>query len=252
MRIPKIKGVIRRRILVNFRAFPDVVQRIIPTPFRPKLHEGHAIVGTCLIRLEQIRPAGFPAVCGVSSENAAHRIAVEWTDHDGLLREGVYIPRRDSGSWLNQLAGGRIFPGHHHSASFSVRDRDSQIELLMRSADRLVSIKIVGSDADALPLASCFKSLNEASDFFEKGSLGYSASRDPKRSDGLVLRTKNWQVRALELSDVDSSYFKDERTFPAGCVHFDHALVMRDIEHEWHWTEDMLHDGKINGRSGVH
>jgi uncharacterized protein YqjF (DUF2071 family) len=65
MRIPVIQGMIKRRILVNYRADPTVVQRLLPRPFRPKLHAGHAIVGVCLIRLEQIRPAGIPVAFGV-------------------------------------------------------------------------------------------------------------------------------------------------------------------------------------------
>src|SRR5260370_637309 len=38
MRIPIIKGTIKRRVLVNFRADPPVVQRFLPQPFRPKLN----------------------------------------------------------------------------------------------------------------------------------------------------------------------------------------------------------------------
>ena len=78
MRPPELQGVIRRRILVNFRAEPEVVRRLLPAPFKPKQQAGHALVGVCLIRLEAIRPTGWPAWCGLSSENAAHRIAVEW------------------------------------------------------------------------------------------------------------------------------------------------------------------------------
>src|SRR5438034_11137943 len=106
MRIPVIKGTIKRRLLVNFRADPAAVQRIRPKPFRPKLHRGFSLVGICLIRLEQIRPAALPGVLGLSSENAAHRITVEWTDAAGTQREGVFIPRRDTSSLLNRLAGG--------------------------------------------------------------------------------------------------------------------------------------------------
>jgi len=38
----------------------------------------------------------------------------------------------------------------------------------------------------------------------------------------------------LQVHDVFSSYFSDETKFPAGSVEFDCALIMRDIEHEWH------------------
>ena len=83
MPIPVLKGTIKRRLLVNFRVDPDAIRQQLPPSFRPKLHRGHAIAGICLIRLEDIRPAGLPALIGFSSENAAHRIAVEWTDASG-------------------------------------------------------------------------------------------------------------------------------------------------------------------------
>jgi hypothetical protein len=118
MRLPVIQGIIKRRLLVNFRADPSVVQNIIPGRFRPKLHKGFAVVGICLIRLEKIRPRMFPGILGVSSENAAHRIAVTWTGEDGREKEGVFISRRDTDSTFNHLTGGRVFPGEHHKAAF--------------------------------------------------------------------------------------------------------------------------------------
>jgi hypothetical protein len=239
MRIPVIKGTIKRRLLVNFRADPAIVQRVLPQPFRPKLHLGHALVGICLIRLEAIRPAGFPAAIGLTSENAAHRIAVEWTDSEGVEREGVFIPRRDTASLFSRLAGGRIFPGEHHAARFSVVDSGSRIELSMQSDDGAVAVNVIGVDSDSLPNTSCFSSVDAASAFFEGGSLGYSVTRDGDRLDGLLLRTLDWRIRALAVTAVRSSYFEDGQKFPKGSVLFDHALVMRDIPHEWHKVEDL-------------
>ena len=239
MRIPVIKGTIKRRLLVNFRAEPAVVQRLLPQPFRPKLHDGRSLVGICLIRLEQIRPAGLPGLLGLSSENGAHRIAVEWTDAAGNQREGVFIPRRDTGSLMTRLAGGRIFPGEHHRARFSIMDRDGHIELSMRSLDGAVSVRVVGDETDSLPATSCFSSLAEASAFFEGGSLGYSATRGGDRLDGLLLRTLDWRVRALAVTEVTSSFFSDVQHFPAGTAEFDHALIMRDVLHEWRAAEEL-------------
>src|SRR4051812_30514761 len=103
---PVMQGIVQRRILVNFRVDPEVIQRQIPPPFRPQLVNGWAIAGICLIRLVQLRPRGIPAALGQASENAAHRVAVNWTESSGERREGVYIPRRDTGSPLNAIVGG--------------------------------------------------------------------------------------------------------------------------------------------------
>lgn len=239
MRLPSIRGVIRRRILVNFRVDPAVMQSQIPSRFHPKLQGGHAIAGICLIRLEEIRPRFVPAILGVHSENAAHRIAVGWKDDSGVDREGVYIPRRDTGSAINALAGGRLFPGEHHRAAFDVRSSGGAIELDVTSSDGEVRVKVRGHAADHLPADSCFASLAEASAFFEGGAVGFSATTDPARLDGVALRTKSWKIEPLEVEEVFSSYFMDETRFPEGSVKFDCALLMRDIEHEWEGAGDL-------------
>ena len=62
MRLPVIRGVIDRRILVNYRVDPDALRRILPSPFRPKLIRGYGIAGVCLIRLRQMRPRWFSTI----------------------------------------------------------------------------------------------------------------------------------------------------------------------------------------------
>ncbi len=76
MRLPRLRGVIERRMLVNYRVEPEVLARQLPAPFEPKLHNGKALVGICLIRLRGVRPRFVPEGLGIRSENAAHRAAV--------------------------------------------------------------------------------------------------------------------------------------------------------------------------------
>ena len=166
MKLPVIQGLIRRRILANFRVDPEVMQRQLPPRFRPKLQRGFAVAGICLIRLEHIRPRFVPEVVGMNSENAAHRVAVLWDD-EGVTREGVFISRRDTNSQLNHLLGGRIFPGEHHQSSFSIKESDSGINFSLESADSDLVVKLEAATANALPATSIFSSLAEASAFFE-------------------------------------------------------------------------------------
>ena len=238
MRLPVIQGVIRRRILVNFRVDPGVMQARLPQRFQPKLQEDHAIAGICLIRLEAIRPRLVPQFLGLSSENAAHRVAVRW-HADGGDKEGVFIPRRDTGSAMNQLAGGRLCPEEHHRARFAVQEGSDIIDLVMQSNDRQVSVRVRGRPGGLLPSSSCFSSLPGASNFFEPGSLGYSVTSEVGRLDGIELRTRGWRVEPLQVEEVYSSYFSDEARFPKGSVEFDCALIMRNLGHEWHSAEDL-------------
>jgi len=233
MRIPTITGLIRRRLLINFRVEPAVIEGLLPSPLRPKLHQGFAIAGICLIRLEQVRPKGLPEFVGLASENAAHRFAVTWTDPQGDPREGVYIPRRDTGSRLNWLAGGRIFPGEHSFGRFHIDDDGRNVRLDYRSSDGL-EIHVSGTESNTWPGDSCFPSMTDSSRFFETGSLGFSVTTDCCRLDGLELATSTWHVDPFQVHSVRSSWFDDRSIFPPGTAKFDHALVMRNVPHEWH------------------
>jgi uncharacterized protein DUF2071 len=239
MRLPVIQGVIRRRLLVNFRVDPGVMQALLPSRFTPKLQGAHAIAGVCLIRLEGIRPRFAPASLGLSSENAAHRIAVRWETDGGEPKEGVFIPRRDTGSMATRLIGGRLFPGEHHRAAFTVEEDAERIDLRMQSLDGGVGVHVRGRFGGALPGTSCFPSLAAASAFFEPGSLGYSATSQPGRLDGLELRTREWRIEPLQVEEVRSSYFADPAKFPPGSVEFDCALAMRNLAHEWRSADDL-------------
>lgn len=238
MKLPIIQGLIRRRLLINFRVDPEVMQRQLPSRFTPKLQRGWALAGICLIRLEEIRPRHLPDFLGVTSENGAHRIAVCW-EEAGQAREGVFIPRRDTSSLLNHFAGGRLFPGEHHHAEFDVQDDGEAIALSMRAKDDGVTVEVRGRTAPALPPSSVFASLEEASAFFASGSVGYSVTREQARLDGIKLATETWRIAPLQVDHVRSSYFADESRFPPGSVEFDCGLVMRDIPHEWQSEPDL-------------
>lgn len=238
MKIPVMSGVIDRRLLANYRVDPDVLASMLQPPFRPKLIRGQAMAGICLIRLKKIRPRGLPGWLGFGSENAAHRMAVEW-DADGGVREGVYIFRRDTNSRFNAFVGGRLFPGVHAHAKFSVNESRNAIDVEMRSDDGRTAIAVRGRRSDKWPVSSVFRSLAEASDFFAAGSLGYSNSRSSNRYEGLELRCRHWQVKPLHVDEVRSSMFDDASIFPAGTAAFDCALLMEGVEHEWHARGDL-------------
>lgn len=241
MNIPAITGIIRRRLLLNYRVLPELVERILPANFQPKVTRGRAIAGICLIRLEQVRPRGLPAFAGVSSENSAHRIAVEWKDAGGETHEGVFVSRRDTDSLLNSLAGGRLFPGVHRFSKFSVCDAQGRISIRIDADDRASPlVEVEAEESDEFPRTSVFESLDESSRFFEAGCVGYSSRPDSCTLDGLRLRVPEWRVTPLTVNKVHSGYFDDRTRFPADEIEFDHGLLMRDICHEWHSEPAMI------------
>lgn len=231
--MPSIQAVIKRRLLVNFRVDPGVMQRLLPDGLAPKLQGDYAVAGICLIRLERIRPAAVSIPFGFSSENAAHRVAVRWRGADADAREGVFIPRRHTDSSLILAVGGRVFPGVHQRACFDVCDARDEIRIAIKAMAGDMEICLRACVASELPSDSVFPSLEAASEFFRSGAVGYSPARQPEKLEGLRLIAPKWRVAPLHVSEVYSSWFSDEDRFPQGSVTFDCALVMRDVSHRW-------------------
>jgi hypothetical protein len=196
-----VRGLLKRRILVNFRVRPEAIQPHLPSGLRPRLLDGWAVAGVCVVRLE--RSLGF------ASENAAHRVAI--------VSGGEYVLRRDTSSGFNAWAAGRLFPGESHRADFEVRDDGGPIRLSMRSRDGEAIVRLRARPAQALPATSRFRSLPEAVAFFGGGDA--------------------WSVEPLAVEEAHASWFADPARFPQGSVEFDCALVMRIVEHARHRAE---------------
>lgn len=238
MFLDTIHGVIDRRVLLNYRIDPDALRCVLPEPFQPKLYNGYGIGGVCMIRFKELRPRFVPSWLGLGSENAAHRIAVQW-DQDGEQREGVFIPQRDTNSWFNKTLGGRVFPGIFQRSKFDGHETDSTVSLRIVQADLGTEISFRGHLADSLPTTSIFPTLEEAASFFSLGATGYSATQSEGHFHGMELRSLNWSVSPLIIDEARSCFFDDEHRFPIGTAELDCALLMRNIEHEWHSRPDL-------------
>lgn len=229
MKLNTLAGTIERRLLINYRVDPGIATSILPSPFKPSLVNGYAIAGICLIQL-RLRPAWLPRRASIRSFNGAHRFAVTLPDGS----EAVYIPRRDTNSRLNVLIGGRLFPGTHHHARITAQDLGDRLTIELTSQDRSTHVNVTASATDHLPETSVFQSTQQVSDFFEQGSIGYSATPKQDCLDGLELRTNYWSVTPMAVEHVESTFFDDRLLFPAGSAELDNALLMRDIRHTWH------------------
>lgn len=225
---PPMVATIERRLLVNYCLDPDVARSMLPVGVRPQIVNDSAVAGVCLIRLHHLRPAILRRLeVGHTSENAAHRIAVEWDAADGP-HTGVYIPRRHSSSRLVRLVGGRIFPGTHAAARVHSAASEHRIEVGFDADDLHIRVG-VDPEPDTDFDSELFDSLTAASEFFRKDAEGWS----PRRSgslEGLRLDTDSWTVTHAGSPEVESSFFD---ALPAGAAVLDHVLLMRGVRARW-------------------
>lgn len=230
MNLSRIDAVIERRLLVNYRADPGAVARLLPEPLRPQLVRGSAVVGVCFVRLGHVRPTGWPRAAGLRSESAAHRVAVEW-DEAGGVTGGVLVVRRDTASLASALAGGRLYPGVHHPAAFRVEEARGSLRLGFTSRDGELDVDVETEPAHALG-GTLFDGIDEASQFFRQGFLGWSPGRGGCL-EGVRLHTDHWAVEPVSVTSARSSFLDDRTRFPAGSLELDCGLVMRDVPVQW-------------------
>src|SRR6185312_13634393 len=205
---PAMASIIERRLLVNYRLDPVATARLLPRHMSPDVVNGYAVGGICMIRLSRLRPAGLPAFLGVTTENAAHRIAVVWEGKNGKER-GVYIPRRDTSSRLTALVGGRMFPGEHHHARFDVRESAGQLQVSFHSEDATAHAGVAVKVDEALRNSALFEDISTASRFFRDAPTGCSPRTSGSALDTVKLTADAWAVAPARILEVESSFFSD-------------------------------------------
>lgn len=231
-----IEGVIDRRILVNYRMDAEVLAELLPKPFEPRVINGYALGGICLIRFKKMRPAGMPKILGTSSENGTHRFCVQW-EEDGQTRSGIYVKQRFTSSRLHEFGGDRVFPGRLTHASFNVEEEEGHYQVEFKS-DEGEFAKVSVSETNAFPSTSIFESIEDASSDFEQDKIGFSPTKNKDNTfKGVQLNTTNWNVSPLKVTHAESSLFSNPELFPPGSIELDHSLLMKDIEHNWQDVE---------------
>lgn len=213
---------LRRRLLISYRVDPGVAASLLPAGFRPQIIDGAALAGVCVLGLESIRPSGVPGRVGLRSENAAHRIAVEW-DGERDVERGVFIFERHSSAWHPVIFGGRLFPGVHRRARFRIEESADRYALTMEAGTHSLTADVeVGGEWSS----RFFSSVQEASDFYRAGRVGWSLGRDGSRAEAVTLTSDEWSVEGARLHRLRSSFFD---ALPEGAAVFDSVVVMRDL-----------------------
>ena len=213
---------------MDFRIDPEVMKKNLPAEFTPKVVSGYAIGGICQVSLSEMRAKGTPPIIGTGSHNAAHRIAVNSSEG-----EGVYVTRRDTNSWLNTVSGGRLFPGVYQKANFNVSVSGDSYSVRIENKENDVIMSISADVVTELPHGSVFDSTEDVSEFFKTGNIGWSSREKSQQFDAIELKTVEWRMEPLKVKESYSAYFSDASKFPQGSVEFDSAMIMRNLKHSW-------------------
>jgi hypothetical protein len=230
---PTLEGVIQRRVLLNFQINPALIKPYIPKPLEILVHRGWAVAGICLIRLENIRPKGLPGWTGFSAENMAHRIAIRFPSN-GRMLDGVFIWRRETNSRLMPWVGGRLFPGVHQHADFSVKESPSTLHMDVSTQDSMANIQFTAARLVPWENTTLFQSFTEVKDFFRAGDCGFSCGHTAIQLEGLRLATNSWNMEPLRITNIKSAFYERIARHHSDQLIFDCGLLMQNVPHEWY------------------
>lgn len=227
---PAVRGVITRRILVNYSVDLGTLDTVLPEPFKGREvgESGKGIGTVCFSRIENARPRFAPKAVGVSFETATHRISAEReADEVGETCENcVYVPRRDVSSRFCATLGERALPTELGCGDFRVRERNGVCRIRVDCGDEYAAVEVHETDREEIDEGSVFDSLVSASRFFCEAGVMYSPSGS--RFESIELCPRKWEIEPVDVAASASSFF--ERLEGA---ELDSALRMDGIEHEW-------------------
>lgn len=222
----RVDGTLRRRLLVNASVDPDEAAARLPAPLRPHVTAGGTVVGCCLLDIVQLRPAGLPAVAGISMRAAAHRISAEWEDGAGQTVVGVYVPGRMTDARLAVLAGGRVFPGVHQAAHVRMHEERGRLRwsVAARAAGDPSSVRVavrlrphLVEDEGCEPIGgTCLAAV-----------VGVSPRRNG-RLEAARMAPDRRTARQVDVDDLDSTFLSGFATAVPGP-----AYLMEDVAVRW-------------------
>jgi len=224
---PAVRGVIERRILMNYRIDVGTLDTVLPEPFRGREvgESGKGIGSVCLMRVGNARLRFAPSAFGVSVETATHRISAE-REKDGKTENCVYVPRREVSSGFFGAVGESLLPAELNRGDFRVAENDGFCRVHVDCGDEFAGVEVRETERDEIDHDSVFDSVSSAAEFFCEAGMRYSPSGD--RYDSVELCPREWGMKPVKVGEARSSLF--ERLEGA---ELDSAFRMEDIEHEW-------------------
>jgi hypothetical protein len=223
---PLVRGVIRRRLLVNAVVDPDEAAARLPVGLRPHVTDLGTVVGCCLLEITDVRPAPVPAVVGINLRAAAHRFSVEWDDESGQPVVGVYVPVRLTDSRLAVALGGRWFPGVHRPAPIDIVDGPARFGWRVEDSD--------GGDAFGIRVAvsTSFAGMPAAAgDAVGRTCVGAAVGLSPDHRgvlEAVRMQPDHQSAHQVEIDDLHSDFLSGFTTAtPAP------AFLMQNVGVTW-------------------
>ena len=221
---PAVRGVVERRLLVNYRVGLGTLETVLSGPFRGREvgESGMGIGSICITKVENARPRFAPGFLGIPVETATHRI---YARVEGSGEHCVYVPRRDVSSGFHAFVMGSLLPTEFSQGEFRTEVKGGEQKIQIDCGNEVVGVVFDEAERDEVDEDSVFYSLESASVFLCEGGVEYSLSGDVY--SGVEPCPGEQDLNPVDVEDERSSYFGKMGG------EFDSAFRMEEMEHVW-------------------
>lgn len=228
-----VKARMLERYIFNYRMPPAELAKRLPAPWlEPQVVGGSAAVSFCILWLNRLTVAPFPALFNFTTISCAYRIGVVDTSVDPP-EPSVYVTDRWADLPLVSILGPLVLQDTIpviKAAIGHLPDGKTHLEMSYTDASPLFSAA-VRPRADGTLGSSVFASVEEFTAFIKGGVSSYGASLHPGRLTKVDLYKEDVSYEPLDAS-IDYSELVDETWSDAGLA-FDSAVRAKGAKYVW-------------------
>lgn len=238
-RLARATGMLEDTVLLNYRTDAEVLRRLLPEPFEPRLVDGYGLMGVLMYRLRDLeceRSMGLPSP---PSEHVLYRIAVSW-QQGGRRYHGMYVLRHEVNTRLPiQHRRRGIFPVIARPVRWHRRPWRGSFEWSLRTRNR-VRLRLGARLSKHFPRESVFEDLDHAADFFGRERAAVAPRYQRQVFSCTHFLPLEWTVKPLHIHRLKTDFSQLENTFPKDRIFFDSGLYWAQLPCRWQEGREIL------------
>jgi hypothetical protein len=211
------------RLLVLYRAAPELVQAFLPAGARVRMWREHGFVGLCYTRLEKLAHRWIPHGLAASFDHLACRVPAEF-DAPGDPLAGSWVLHRRTSSWFGARWAGALHRAEVVHSRFDVERSPFGLELRVSDAQG-EQLYLKSEPAPALA-GSLFRTHREAEVFLAAGKEVRPADAFAPEADDLELESDSFAAEPHRLLDIRAPMIEKQGGLDLRAFELDCALLL--------------------------
>jgi uncharacterized protein YqjF (DUF2071 family) len=221
--------------LLSYALPENAVEELLPKGIHPLTYQGFAFINIVISRILKMRPAGMPALFGLTYWHIAYRLYARVDLASDRTMAGLYFLRSDIDKSLMVLPGNALTDFRFHKASIQISTNGALIRLritqtpgAIADAEAVIEASATGEEAILPP----FQTAHEREQTLKYAPFGLAFDRSGHwlKIAEVQRDESKWEERPVRVQMADWRYLK--RTIP-GEACLVRATQVMPIDYRW-------------------